>query len=291
MKTRASKKPHLLLPALAGATLWVACTTTGETYQEVSIAGWTMKSGTKWWVEGPQNTCGCIEWTDEDGEPLDAPPGEIRNGAGGGVVPPGAKGWKATLVPCKKFDGCGSRSLVTGPPGSWAPPDTVPGQRVRYLGALTTGFDDALAGNERSVVFDLWITGSSADQRDALWRALVLDPEQGPLPAGVEIAELTIAAPRFQGLPGPDTFLGIDLLAYDDQPLELFACQWNGHAAFASGPGDDVGNGTFRSTGFVHEAWVDQDWSGTTNVTSLSRRPEGEIDLDTDVITQWAPTK
>ena len=118
-----------------GLALFFACGTTGEVGigKDKGTGKLWFGANATWGLSGPANLCGCLTWTDENGKPLDgAAQGEIKNGSGGGVVPPGAKGWQIEIVPCSKFDGCDNGTDTTSPAAEYR------FYGVRVCGALQT---------------------------------------------------------------------------------------------------------------------------------------------------------
>ena len=89
---RLSKRTFgLLAAAITALLLLFACGTTGEIGIGKDKGTGKLWFGTSatWGVSGPMHMCGCLTWTDENGKPLDGvAPAEVKNGSGGGTVPP-----------------------------------------------------------------------------------------------------------------------------------------------------------------------------------------------------------
>ncbi|MDP6955260.1 MAG: hypothetical protein QF599_04730 [Planctomycetota bacterium] len=268
-----------------------ACQASGKTNADVKFPnGTTVSCGFGWEASGADDFCACVTWLDKNGDPLDAPPGVIAYGSGGGVTPEGAAGWSAKVVDCEEIGSCGAHApggpvLGAGPRGA----SLVAGERVRFCGYLLLDPDSDVLGDEESITFDLYITANSEAEHMAALQQVIRQRASYPLPGNVEVVQLTVGKPQFSGEPSFDSFLGYEVTAYDDQQLNAFAVQLNGREAFSNGPGNYAGNGYFTNSGFVPEVLIEQDWSGTSNSALMMRAPAGETPFETKVTTTWTP--
>lgn len=165
-----------------------------------------------WGAQFPENVCGCIVWVDANGNPLQgAPSGEIRNGAGGGVVPEGAKGFKITLEPCEGFDGC-ANGAPTPPTEQAGTPGPAVTQSFWKWGALPTGM--TLTVWPQLVSYDVYISDVTRVRADEiLEEVLSLDDK----PDEADIRELIFAEPRLDQQGKVD---GYTVTIVDDIPID-----------------------------------------------------------------------
>lgn len=184
-----------------------ACSSSGSARGEIKKGPWSASFGVEYRVTGPEDMCGCIFFTDENGNKLDgAKPGRIVNGSGGGVTPPNAKGWNVEITPCADWDGCEQEPLDGGGPDqvSLAAP-------YWFIG---TEFVDG-----SYVDYDVRI--SARDRASAIGKLKSVVREQAVtvLPDGVTIRSLTKATPVL-GLFGE--LRTLELTAYDTEPIQSF---------------------------------------------------------------------
>ncbi len=214
---------------IATGILLVACGTTGEVGGGVKNGpfGINFYGGAKWGATGPKDWCGCVFWLDASGNRMGVPAGQLRHGHGAGIVPKGAKGFEVELEKCEDWEGCDAGE---GTPQA-ASVEGSPGVSMQFIGA---GITDHGTVDYRMLV--------SADSRGACRakRDLVLDRLDGaPLPGGVEIVNLTVTAPVWNGA----IFVGMAARALDDEPISAHVLRVNGQVESVSLGSVSAGNG------------------------------------------------
>lgn len=263
---------YLALPLIA--LVVVACTMTGS----VGISGKkgkiTYEVKVEWSFKGDKNLCGCIYWTDKDGNDLaNVAPGVVTGGSGGGVVPPRARGWRGEFEDCKDFDGCDKKDS-TGPSGPPLPDtDGTPlvGRTFQFLGHVMGpwGFID----------YDVTILSASRVQaRQKL--GVILEQRDGhDVPAGTEIHSLTFGDAVFSG----KTFDGFDVLVLDNEPISAYAMRVNGIVEHVNLGSQYAGHGYWRVRHAITTTNLDLNWASTSNTVETKRFTQGDGTRDDQV--------
>ena len=257
-----------------GLALFYACGTTGKVgigKEKGTGKIWFEASGS-WGVSGPANMCGCLTWTDENGKPLEgAAQGEIKNGSGGGVVPPGAKGWQIEIVPCSEFDGCDNGTDTTSP-SPW----------YRFYGVRVVG--------PKLLSFDVTVASpDGAEAANSVLEAVLAGASAGP---NVDIAELSVATPRYVPNAAFRQLDGVDVVTLDTEPILLSRLSANGHTPTISAGLAPDPDGYYRAVHFVPAADLDLSLGMTTATHNVFQHVLGTAHDGTEHITldvSWRP--
>ena len=248
----------MLLAALLAIGLAViyACGTTGEVGvgKDKGTGRIWFGANATWGVSGPNNMCGCLTWTDQNGKPLKGVgQAEIKNGSGGGTVPSGAKGWQIEIVPCSEFDGCDEPEKTAGAAGFRF-------YGVRVLGTKLLSFDVVVAGPI-----------GAHDARDVFEAVLA----GAPVAQGVHISDFAVATPRYAVNAPVRALDGFDVVVIDNEPILLSRLAANGNpSTTATGLFLDP-DGYYRAPHFVPASDLDLSLAmaaGTHNVFSQTLR-------------------